>query len=148
MACAGRAQAITPPRTLCPMSVGAKQARNCSNSERVSDQLQGDLMSGERLTRRGAIKITALVGASLVAGRRIYAQQSSRDVLWLAEVQEPPAMLPPDAPQLSDLLTDSEGRKITSLEDWKKHREELRRWWLDFLGPMPAERMAAPTVTV
>ena len=27
-------------------------------------------------------------------------------------------------------------------------RDELRRWWLDFLGPMPAERKVAPKLTV
>src|SRR5262245_50328965 len=105
-------------------------------------------MNCSRLTRRTAIKTSALLGVSLVAGHRMYAQQSTRDVPWLAEIQQPPAMLPADAPQLSDLLTDSEDRKITSSEGWKTRREELRRWWLDFLGPMPAQRKAAPKLTV
>src|SRR5688572_20649424 len=70
------------------------------------------------------------------------------DVPWLKEIQTPSAKLPADAPQLSDLLMEPNGKKIDSLDGWKSRREELRKWWLEFLGPMPAERKAAPKLEV
>ncbi|MBC7852158.1 MAG: acetylxylan esterase [Pirellulaceae bacterium] len=72
----------------------------------------------------------------------------TRHVPWLKEIQTPPSKLPADAPKLSDLLTDGSGKKIDSLDGWKSRREELRKWWLEFLGPMPAERKAAPKLEV
>jgi dienelactone hydrolase len=69
-------------------------------------------------------------------------------VPWLAEVQTPPAELPPDAPELSDILQTRDGQKIDSLDAWKKRREEIRQDWLKFLGPMPAERKAPPKLKV
>jgi dienelactone hydrolase len=72
----------------------------------------------------------------------------AKNVSWLQEIQTPPAELPADAPKLGDLLTDASGKKIDSLEGWKSRREELRKWWLEFLGPMPAERKVAPKLKV
>src|SRR5258706_11765740 len=72
----------------------------------------------------------------------------SKDVPWLDEIRQPPAKLPEDAPNLSDLLVDSSGKPIDSLAGWEDRRKELRKWWLDFLGPLPAERKAAPKVKV
>jgi dienelactone hydrolase len=103
-------------------------------------------MKNRTLTRRSLLQSSALAGLSLLARQSIAA--SARDVPWLSEIQQPPKNLPPGAPQLSDLLLDDQGRRITSLEAWKKRRDELRRWWLDFLGPFPAERRAAPRLTV
>jgi dienelactone hydrolase len=76
------------------------------------------------------------------------AAQDQPHVSWLREIQQPPVALPKDAPQLGELLVDASGRRITTLESWTARREELRRWWLDFLGPLPAERKAAPKLTV
>jgi dienelactone hydrolase len=42
------------------------------------------------------------------------------------------------------LLVDSQGKNIESLGHWQPKREALRQWWLEFLGPMPAKRDAAP----
>jgi len=91
------------------------------------------------------IGITALAAATKVTVR---SQDRPRDVSWLAEIQQPPAKLPADAPQLGELLVDANGQRITTVEGWKSRREELRRWWLDFLGPLPAERRAAPELKV
>jgi dienelactone hydrolase len=99
-----------------------------------------------KLTRRAALQSTALTGASLLAPRLL--ASPSRDVPWLSEIQQPPKTIPSDAPKLPDLLVDDQGRKITTLNAWTRHREELRRWWLDFLGPFPAERKAAPKLTI
>lgn len=59
---------------------------------------------------------------------------------WLSEVQTPPPMVPEDAPVLEPLLVDAEGNGITTVAGWQARREEIRRFWLEFLGPQPAER--------
>lgn len=99
-------------------------------------------------TRRNVLKAAALVGATRFIPRLSGFAQARRDVSWLGEIQQPPAKLPAAAPPLSDLLSDDNGRRITNLDGWKLKRESVRRWWLDFLGPMPAERKAAPKLTV
>ena len=63
-----------------------------------------------------------------------------KDVPWLAEVQTAPQKLPAKAPKLPPLLVDAAGRKITTLEGWKKRRTEIRSDWLGFLGTLEAER--------
>ena len=73
---------------------------------------------------------------------------TSENVPWLAEVQEPPGVLPADAPELSPLLVDAAGQKIKTLDAWRRGAEEIRRWWLDFLGPLPSDRRAPPPLTV
>src|SRR5439155_13819085 len=82
------------------------------------------------------------IGTSLLTRHGLPAAINA--VPWLAEIQQPPATLPPDAPQLADLLVDSTGQRIITIAAWTKKRDELRRWWLDFLGPMPAERKSPP----
>ncbi len=72
----------------------------------------------------------------------------AKQVPWLSEIQQPPKNLPPDAPQLTDLLIDQNSQRITTLAAWQNRRDELRRWWLDFLGPLPAERKAVPKLSV
>jgi hypothetical protein len=93
----------------------------------------------------------AASSASLLASRLCRGEADdgkAKNVSWLQEIQAPPAKLPADAPKLSDLLTDASGKKIDSLEGWKSRRDELRKWWLEFLGPMPAERRATPKLKV
>jgi hypothetical protein len=64
---------------------------------------------------------------------------AEQDVPWLAEVQQPPAgTVKADIGIMSDLLADSSGRRIATAGGWATRREEIRRRWLDFLGPMPA----------
>ncbi|MCU0880867.1 MAG: dienelactone hydrolase family protein [Pirellulaceae bacterium] len=86
---------------------------------------------------------TAVVGLGGPVPRSAWSQESSagrRDVAWLAEIQTPPAKLPADAPKLSELLVDRAGEPIATREAWEVHRKSLRQKWLEFLGPMPAER--------
>jgi dienelactone hydrolase len=99
-----------------------------------------------RLTRRDALQLSAIAAGSALALTLPGAER--RDVPWLSEIQQPPKSLPADAPTLSDLLVAADGRKIHDLDAWNKRRTEIRQWWLDFLGPMPAERKAAPPLTV
>lgn len=60
------------------------------------------------------------------------------DVPWLAEVTTPPKSLPKlDGPPLAPLLKTAAGQPITDLAGWNVKRAELRKAWLDLLGPMP-----------
>ena len=96
--------------------------------------------------RRTFLRATVASAATLLATRAQAA--TTRDVAWLGEVQQPPATIPADAPKLTDLLIDDQGRRVSTLEAWKSRREQIRRWWLEFLGPMPAERKTPPSLTV
>jgi hypothetical protein len=59
------------------------------------------------------------------------------EVPWLKEVQQAPAKPRGQVPKLTPLLVDAKGRAITTREGWQARREELRRWWIDFLGVLP-----------
>lgn len=39
--------------------------------------------------------------------------------------------------ELHPLLVDAEGNTITKLDAWLKHREVIKKRWLDYLGPLP-----------
>jgi hypothetical protein len=65
---------------------------------------------------------------------------SAAELPWLTSAQTPPAKLPDDAPVLSPLLPGAGGRAITTREAWLKRREELKRLWLEYLGPFPEGR--------
>lgn len=69
-------------------------------------------------------------------------------VAWLTEVQQPPEKLPDKAPRLAPLLADAQGRAIATADAWQTRRTELRRSWLEFLGPPPAERRGPPVFEV
>ena len=99
------------------------------------------------INRRQFLKATAAVAALgwSSCGR---AAEPAGEVPWLAEIQTPPKTPPENAPKLSDLLADSTGGRIETLEGWKKRRDELRRWWLDFLGPMPGQRKTPPKLEI
>ncbi len=75
-----------------------------------------------------------------------FAADKSREVPWLAEVQTPPKQLPADAKALR--ITARNGEPITTFEQWQHERDAIRKWWLDFLGPMPAKREGAPKLEV
>jgi dienelactone hydrolase len=90
-----------------------------------------------------AAGIVACAAASNARGN-----ENRKHVSWLSEIQSPPEKLPADAPQLADLLVAASGKPIATLQAWKQRREELRAWWLEFLGKMPAERKAAPKLEV
>jgi len=102
----------------------------------------------DTISRRTVLQSIGIAAATTGANAVSWSQDRPRDVSWLAEIQQPPATLPDDAPKLNDLLVDKHGKRITALDQWTRRREELRRWWLEFLGPMPAERKTAPKLTV
>ena len=99
------------------------------------------------LSRRECLA-SLLTTCSLPALVQGMQQEAEKDVPWLAEVQQPPERLPDDAPRLSPLLVDGAGQPITTLEGWQPRREAIRRWWLDFLGPLKVDRQGPPPLEV
>ena len=77
----------------------------------------------------------ATLAAGLTAARAgAQVAQPPREVPWLAQVQTPPPVLPPDAPNLQSLLLTGRGDPIRTLDAWRARREEYRNGWLEFLG--------------
>jgi dienelactone hydrolase len=84
----------------------------------------------------------AAAAAALSCGSRAFAQERDAGPDWLAAIQQPPAKLPDDAPQLTPLLEAEDGRPIADVAAWQPKRNDMRQWWSDFLGVL--ERPAAP----
>lgn len=99
----------------------------------------------KQVDRRTFLTASVAACAAASAARGI---ESQKHVSWLTEIQTPPEKLPADTPKLADLLVMGDGSKIATLEEWKKRRAELRKWWLEFLGRMPAERKTPPKLEV
>lgn len=95
-------------------------------------------------------RFLAASAAVLSCSRRLAAAQSRDEcgVAWLAEVQQAPATVPADAPQLRPLLVDDADRLIVSLDAWKHRRRQLHAWWLQFLGAYHPNRPPAPRIEV
>lgn len=91
------------------------------------------------MKRRTFLQASALCGAAAISTSTVAAQKS-KDVSWLAEIQERPAKLPAGAKDFPSLLVDDQGQAITTIEAWEKKRQQLRSWWTEFLGKLPAER--------
>jgi len=99
-----------------------------------------------KVSRRALLAGSVSACAWLAA--RGMAAERGKDVPWLAEIQTPPEKVPDSVPKLSELLVDPSGQRITTGEAWEARRKEMRQWWLDFLGPPPAKRGAAPKLEV
>lgn len=61
----------------------------------------------------------------------------SNEVPWLTEVQQPPFPIPIPARALTPLLPEKDLGSPHALSQWRRHRSELQRHWLNLLGPMP-----------
>ena len=96
-----------------------------------------------RYTRREFSKI-ALASCATASATSELSVAEAAEVNWLSEVQQRPQRVPADAPRLKPLLVDSRGNKLSTMPEWVAQRKQLRSWWLDFLGPMPGQRVAAP----
>lgn len=115
-------------------------------------------MDSVELTRREWLgSVAALAGAGLgpagnvgaaLTAERPSTRDQTKDVAWLGEVKRRPATIPADAPRLSPLLADEHGAAINALDAWQKKRAAIRRWWLDFLGPLAGVRQPAPRLEV
>ncbi len=63
------------------------------------------------------------------------------DVSWLEDVVRRPASVPEaDRGHFAPLLVTAEGKPIRTLGQWKTKREQVRKAWYEFLGPLPQER--------
>jgi dienelactone hydrolase len=106
-----------------------------------------DTMRASDLTRRDFFRTTAgaaLLGAWATCGA---AEKSAEQVPWLEEVQRPPSRtLEPI--QLSPLLRDAAGNRLTTVAAWEKRRAELRSQWQELLGSFGPHRGAAPALRV
>jgi hypothetical protein len=98
------------------------------------------------VSRREILSVGSFALGSAICRRApAYIDEKSSDVDWLAEVQTPPAKIPPDAPRLAPLLTD-DGKTIDSPDEWERGRERIKHRWLDFLGPIERPRNVKPTL--
>ena len=103
--------------------------------------------SGTRSGYRTHLDRRAWLAASLAAGVGTcssWAHEPVRDVAWLKQVQTPPDALPKASRRLEPLLVDADGEPIRSLDQWRNRREELRGWWLKFLGSLGIPRDKPP----
>jgi dienelactone hydrolase len=109
-------------------------------------------MKRQEISRRevlAALAAGAMLPSLLGADEPATGDQTDKNnVPWLAEVQQAPTELPADAPQLGPLLVDADGNEIKTLDAWLKRRAEIRRWWLDFLGPLASSRPKLPQLKV
>ncbi len=94
----------------------------------------------------GRREFLAACAASTLLPQLSFADDRRRNVSWLAEVQTSPQQLPDGAKPLRSV--DGNGQPITSVEQWQQERDTIRKWWLDFLGPMPAKRDGVPKLEI
>ncbi len=99
------------------------------------------------VTRRRFLAATA-AACSLPRLAAFASPNASRDVAWLADVQRPPAVVPAGDAPLSPLLVDDANHPITTRAAWQARREQIRAWWLEFLGEFHVGRPATPEFEV
>jgi Dienelactone hydrolase and related enzymes len=61
---------------------------------------------------------------------------------WLKEILAAPEHVPSPSRPLRPLLQKADGTPITTVDEWKLRRAELKQAWADFLGPLPAPAAA------
>ncbi|MBM3290432.1 MAG: dienelactone hydrolase [Candidatus Hydrogenedentes bacterium] len=84
---------------------------------------------------------TFLAASAVAAGAALTARSTRaapRDVPWLADVQRAPAdPVRTDPGVIGPLPIAGAQTPITTVAQWETHRADIRRRWLEFLGPMP-----------
>ena len=69
--------------------------------------------------------------------------ENPENVGWLAEVQQAPAALPKNTPRLAPLIDDS-----ATLDEWRNTRKQIRKRWLNYLGPLATAKRVTPNLKV
>lgn len=105
------------------------------------------------MNRRRFLETAALAGAACSLPASGTCAAEPKHVPWLAEIQKRPEKLPAGMTEFPSLLMDAKGKPITTVPEWiaqppgpgiafatDKRRDQIRDWWLGFLGKMPAER--------
>jgi dienelactone hydrolase len=100
-----------------------------------------EFITGAACTALGCLTLPPAGAARADGARR-------RDVPWLHEVLRKPPDVPAPPRPLAPILLDAGGRRILTLERWRRRREDLERTWLDLLGRLEAERGRAPRLEV
>lgn len=106
-------------------------------------------------TRRTFLQQMAVLasGPVLAASGLSFLPQSAKaadtagGLSWLAEIQQPPAKLPADAPKLA-ALTDANGAPFKTREAWQARRDALRGEWRALLGDLGVARAPLPKLEV
>ena len=88
--------------------------------------------SGRVLSRRECL--AASLGAAAASTFPARGQSHGRNVPWLSQVQSP--SMEGQTP-LGSALKRGDGSLVGSLDEWRQRRDEIRRSWLDYLGPLP-----------
>lgn len=71
------------------------------------------------------------------------ASGNADDVPWLKEVTSAPVIpAVENLGKVETLLQDADGKPITTIQEWEKHRQTIRDRWNKFLGPMSEPRSA------
>lgn len=92
-----------------------------------------------------------LFGACIDPAVRVAAAQTPaarREVPWLRDVQQPPAVVTSPPRPLVPLLVDSTGRAISTVDAWQRRRSELEQVWRHWLGALEVERGRPPEIEV
>lgn len=112
-------------------------------------------VSRRRLCRAGVIATGGLLTGGVARGlpwavRPARAESAKRTavepIAWLAEIQQPPQTVPPDAPRLSPLLVDDAGKPLATKQAWEGRRAGLLEEWRGLLGDLGVSRRQPPTV--
>ena len=74
--------------------------------------------------------------------------RSQTEQSWLKSVQQAPENAPTPKRELSNLLTDDNGRPISTLPSWKEKRDQITKAWEKIVKPLPISRDTVPTVEV
>jgi len=82
--------------------------------------------------------------AAFVAGAILSsASGNADDVPWLKEVTSAPVIpVVENLGKVETLLQDSDGKPVTTIQEWEKQRKTIHDRWIKFLGPMPEPRPA------
>ena len=71
------------------------------------------------------------------------ASGNADDVPWLKAVTSAPVIpVVENLGKVETLLQDADGKPITTIQEWEKHRQTIHDRWIKFLGPMPEPRPA------
>lgn len=75
--------------------------------------------------------------ASLLFPFALLAAAAAGDVPWLSDVQRPPVTSVQPVRPLAPLMLPADFQQADALDRWKSKRADLRKSWLEVLGPMP-----------
>jgi hypothetical protein len=80
-------------------------------------------------------------GRQSAAALPVQAAPTKADLLWdrIGSFFTPPAQYAGDAGGYASLLELPDGSRITTVDQWNQHRAEIRDYWLQQIGPWPAE---------